>query len=79
MTKSYKAVVVGVSAGGFDALSIVIPALGEDFSLPIAVAQHRHADSDEFLAMHLDNRSRGSNESVHDSNVPAIHVERQAS
>ncbi len=58
MKQDYRAVVVGVSAGGLDALSIVIPALEEDFPLPIAVVQHRRADSDDFLAIHLHEQSR---------------------
>lgn len=58
MTQNYKAVVVGTSAGGLEALSVVTASLPGDFSLPVAVVQHRRSDSDDFLAVHLDERSR---------------------
>ena len=57
MTHEYKIVVAGVSAGGFNALSIVIPGLPADFPLPIAVVQHRQRSSDDFLARHLNEKS----------------------
>jgi two-component system chemotaxis response regulator CheB len=58
MTQQYKAVVVGVSAGGLEALSTIIPGLPEDFPVPVVVVQHRRSDSDGFLAVHLDEQSR---------------------
>ncbi len=58
MTQNYKVVVIGVSAGGLEALSTVIPSLPGDFPLPVIVVQHRRPDSDEFLAVHLNGRSR---------------------
>ena len=57
MTKNYQIVVVGVSAGGLDALSTLIPALTTSFPLPVVVVQHRRPDSDDFLATHLDSIS----------------------
>jgi len=53
----YRLVVMGVSAGGMNALSIVIPSLPRDFSLPVVVVQHVHMDSDGFLANFLDDTS----------------------
>ena len=58
MTQNYKAVVVGVSAGGLKALSTVIPGLPGDFPLPVVVVQHRRPNSDDFLSVHLNRRSR---------------------
>jgi two-component system chemotaxis response regulator CheB len=49
----YEAVVMGVSAGGVDALKTVLPALPEDFPLPIAIVQHRDAHSDGYIAEYL--------------------------
>lgn len=57
MTQNYKAVVVGVSAGGMEALSAVIPSLPGDFPLPVVVVQHRRPNSDDFLSVHLDEQS----------------------
>ncbi len=51
--KSYAAIVVGVSAGGLEALSRVFPSLPWDFPLPIVVVQHVAPDSDGYLAAHL--------------------------
>ena len=58
MTQNYEAVVVGVSAGGLKALSMLIPALPGDFPLPVVVVQHQRPNSDGFLATHLDGLSR---------------------
>ncbi len=57
MRQNYKAVVVGASAGGLDALSKLIPGLPERFPLPVVVVQHRRPDADDFLAAHLDGQS----------------------
>jgi two-component system chemotaxis response regulator CheB len=48
----FRFVAVGTSLGGFDALSRVLGGLPADFTLPIAVVQHRsHADSEDFAAL----------------------------
>jgi two-component system chemotaxis response regulator CheB len=49
----YEAVVIGVSAGGFDALKILLPALSEEFPLPIAIVQHVGERSDGFMIDYL--------------------------
>ena len=49
----YAAVVIGVSAGGIDALKVLLPALPASFPLPIAIVQHRDRRSDGFLAAYL--------------------------
>jgi chemotaxis response regulator CheB len=54
----HKAVVIGVSAGGFEALKILLPALPADFPLPMAIAQHRSEPSNGFMAAYLNQMSR---------------------
>jgi two-component system chemotaxis response regulator CheB len=49
----YKAVVIGVSAGGIGALKVILPTISASFPLPIAIVQHREARSDGFLAEYL--------------------------
>jgi len=49
----YEAVVIGVSAGGIEALKIILPALPVSFPLPIAIVQHRDERSDGFLVEYL--------------------------
>lgn len=49
-----RAVVIGVSAGGLDALRTVIASLRPDFPLPVVVVQHLSPDSDSFLPVYLD-------------------------
>lgn len=44
--QSYDLVVIGTSAGGLQALKILLPGLPADFSLPIAVVQHVAPTSD---------------------------------
>ncbi len=48
-----KCIVIGVSAGGFEALSYLLTQLPADFSLPIAIVQHRIADNECYLAQYL--------------------------
>ena len=49
-------VVIGTSAGGFQALHTVLPMFPRDFGLPIVVVQHQHTDSDDILARSLDEK-----------------------
>lgn len=42
----YKAIVIGVSAGGLNAMKTLLPALPADFPLPVVVVQHIGARSD---------------------------------
>ena len=49
----YEAIVIGVSAGGIEALKIILPPLPSSFPLPIAIVQHRSGRSDNFLAEYL--------------------------
>jgi|FLOH01.1.fsa_nt_gi two-component system, chemotaxis family, protein-glutamate methylesterase/glutaminase len=53
----YKAVVIGSSAGGFQALGRLIPKFPKEFSMPIFIVQHTSANSDNYLAKHLDKLS----------------------
>ena len=50
----YEAIVIGVSAGGMHALSIVLASFSVDFSVSVIIVQHRMRDSDSFLKVHLD-------------------------
>jgi two-component system chemotaxis response regulator CheB len=54
----YRAVVIGVSAGGIEALTLLLPALPAGFPVPVAVVQHRDPRADNFLAGYLDRLSR---------------------
>lgn len=54
----YEAVVIGVSAGGVEALKVLLPGLPSSFPLPIAIVQHRDRRSDGFLAEYLNARTR---------------------
>lgn len=54
----YKAVVIGASAGGVQALQKVLAPLPVDFTLPILVVQHRWSTPDDFLAFSLNESCR---------------------
>ena len=54
----YKAVVIGVSAGGINALKEIFTILSEKFKLPVIVVQHLHPHSDSFLPNYLDSISK---------------------
>lgn len=49
----FNLVVIGTSMGGLHALEILLSGFPEDFPLPVAIAQHRHKDSDETLITFL--------------------------
>jgi two-component system, chemotaxis family, protein-glutamate methylesterase/glutaminase len=54
----YEAVVIGVSAGGIEALKVILPALPASFPLPIAIVQHRNERGGGFLAEYLNRMSK---------------------
>ncbi len=51
--QQFKAVVIGTSTGGLNALSRVLAPLPESFPLPVMIVQHISPDSDDFLVHHL--------------------------
>ena len=50
----YKAVVVGVSAGGINALKQVLSLIPAGFKLPVIIVQHLHPDQDRSMVEILD-------------------------
>lgn len=50
---TYRALVIGTSAGGLDALARILPDLRPDFPLPVLVVQHISASSDSYLTEYL--------------------------
>ena len=54
VNQKFEAIVIGVSAGGFETLPIVLKSFPKDFSLPIMIVQHVAPDSDNsFFIEHL--------------------------
>lgn len=53
----YEAIVIGVSAGGLNALSLILPQLPADYGHPVIIVQHRTQDDDQFLSDHLNSIS----------------------
>ncbi len=51
--QSYRAVVIGGSAGGVEALTAILSRLERDFELPVLVVQHLHASDDGAFWRHL--------------------------
>lgn len=49
----YAIVVIGTSLGGLRALQVLLAGLPKDFPLSVAIAQHRHRNSDETLSLFL--------------------------
>lgn len=54
MGKEFGAIAIGVSAGGIEALEVVLTALPKDFKKTIIIVQHISAGSDGYLAKHFD-------------------------
>lgn len=57
-TKNIEAIVIGVSAGGLEALSKILSALPMHFPLPIAIVQHRAKDDNSLLEEILETKCR---------------------
>mgnify|MGYP000518180208 CR=1 FL=1 len=53
----FEAVVIGVSAGGMQALRELLSALPANFPIPITIVQHIKAQSDTFLSEYLNDSS----------------------
>jgi len=66
----YKAVVIGVSAGGFQALSTVLPRFHRTLPLPIFIVQHMSPASDSYLVEHLQNICRVEVKLAEDKETP---------
>lgn len=49
----YALIVVGTSLGGLRALEILLAGFPKRFSVPVAIVQHRHKDSDDSLSTFL--------------------------
>ena len=52
----YEAIVIGVSAGGMNALDTILSRLPDDFTLPIIIVQHMDPNSRDYLSNHLDRK-----------------------
>jgi two-component system, chemotaxis family, protein-glutamate methylesterase/glutaminase len=50
----YDAIVIGTSAGGLDALGIILPMLDARLPVPIVIVQHISASSDSFIVTYFD-------------------------
>ena len=49
----YKAIVIGGSAGGVEALTVILSALPKEFALPVLTVQHLHWSDDGSLTRHV--------------------------
>lgn len=54
----HSAVVIGVSAGGMNALGQILPVLPEDFPVPLIIVQHVSPQSDNYMIRHFDKLSK---------------------
>ena len=50
---AFKAVVIGVSSGGLEALKVLVPGLRPDFGLPVLIVQHLAPHADSYLPVCL--------------------------
>ena len=57
-SKKYRAVVVGSSAGGLNALKTLLRNLDMDFRLPVIIVQHISPDSENYLVHILNDLKR---------------------
>jgi two-component system, chemotaxis family, protein-glutamate methylesterase/glutaminase len=50
----YDAIVIGTSAGGLDALGVILPMLDARLPVPVLIVQHISASSDSFIVTYFD-------------------------
>jgi len=53
MVRSYEMMVIGASAGGYDAFSYLLGRIGSNFVIPVAAVQHLAPDTGEYLVRTL--------------------------
>ena len=54
----YEAIVIGTSAGGYQALSVILGSLPVNYPLPVIVVQHRAKDSQDLFEEILQRRCK---------------------
>lgn len=57
MKTDFKAIVIGVSAGGFNVLHTILPMFPDSFQTPILIVQHRVPTKDSYLTASLNCKS----------------------
>lgn len=55
---AYEIILIGASAGGMDALRVLLSGLEKNFALPLVVVQHISAHSDNYLITYLNSYSQ---------------------
>lgn len=50
---AFELIVVGTSLGGLSALKVLLSGIPSNFSVPMAIVQHRHKDSDQLMGVFL--------------------------
>lgn len=68
--KDFKAIVIGTSSGGLNALSRVLGPLPENFPLPILIVQHISSDADDFMVHHLRRNCNLQVKEADDKDIP---------
>lgn len=67
--KKFKIILIGVSAGGTDALCKILPKLTKSFPLPVVVVQHLHPEQDSYMIEHFNKIWQMNVEEVIDKTV----------
>jgi two-component system chemotaxis response regulator CheB len=58
MKQKFKAIAIGASAGGFNALKTILTQLKEDLAATVVIVQHTGPTSGDYMARHLDSVSK---------------------
>ncbi len=66
---NFEAVVIGVSAGGLDALDSILPQLPAGFPVSVLIVQHISPDSDNFLSKRFERRCSNRVKEAEDKDV----------
>ncbi|MDC7241835.1 MAG: chemotaxis protein CheB [Spirochaetales bacterium] len=68
--KKIRAVVIGTSAGGLNALSRIIPELDKDFPAPLILVQHMSPDGSNYTVSLLDRQSELTVKEADEKEIP---------
>lgn len=58
MKQNFKAIAIGASAGGFNALKTILTRLKEDLAATVVIVQHTSPNSGDYMPKHLDSVSK---------------------
>lgn len=65
-SNEYEAIVIGASAGGFNAFIKLLPSIPLDFPIPVIIVQHIHPNQDDFFVNFINQKCQLTVKEIND-------------